>query len=221
MKRLLQAVVLLLGLAVPAFGQETLYEALTVVSFKNSFSLEAGTGYAPLHSTVSADRRISRRLSTEGQFATDYVPLSFTLAGALRTSKNWEIKLIADFSWYNCGVKQCPTFGVDPEGKPRYKYDYENAEYLGRKNLDLYWSLTCTFRRIWNPFRNFQLYSEFGLGLVSKELFYNSMVGRVNVVPSITPIGARYCWEHFYLFAEVPISPYATLIHGGVGWKFN
>ena len=220
MTRLLLAVLLLLGLAVPVLAQETLYEALYVVPFKNSYSLEVGTGYAPLHSTVFAGSTISSELSPQGQFATDDIPLSFSLAGVLRTSKYWEVKLIADAAWHNCGVKQKPTFGVDPEGQPRYKNDYENSEYLGRKNLNYYFSLTCMFRRIWNPFRTFQVYSEFGIGLVSKALFQNSLLDNVQVLPSVTPIGARYRWEHFYVFAEIPISPYATLIHGGLAWKF-
>ena len=213
MKRLLPAVVLLLGLAVPAFGQDTIAEAPYVVPFKKTISLEIGTGYAPIHNLALGNGVIRTQLAPSGQFASDGYPLSFTMVGVLRTGKFWEMKLTTDFTWQNCGVKQFDTFGVDPYGQPRYKMDYENAEYIGRRNMNFSWSATLTMRRIYNPFRNFQTYTEFGLGVVVFQ-------GRAAILPSITPIGARYCWEHFYLFAEFPFTPYATLLHGGLGWKF-
>lgn len=220
MKRLLVAVVLLWGLAMPVFAQETLVGALAVSDFNRTWSVEVGTGYAPIHITALSGSSENKSRASSGQYVTDLTPLSFTLAGVMRTSERWEMKLIADFAWQNCAVMQFDTFGVDPDGQPRYKIDYQSAQYVGRINTDFVWSLTFMFRRIWNPAKDFQLYSEFGLGVLPQALFYSSFFGDVYVIPSVTPIGARYCWNHIYLFAEIPLGPYATLIHGGLGWNF-
>lgn len=214
------AVVLLLGLAAPVFAQESLVDALATADFEKTWSVEVGSGYPPIHATLGGDDNMNRSLASSGQFVTDLTPLSFTLAGVMRTSERWEMKLIADAAWQNGALMQFDTFGVDPNGQPRYRIDYQKAQYIRRVNTDFIWSLTLTFRRIWNPARDFQVYSEFGLGVLPQALFSSSLFGDVYVLPSVTPIGVRYYWDHLYLFAEIPFSPYATLIHGGVGWKF-
>ena len=73
------------------------------------------------------------------------------------------------------------------------------------------------FRYIWNPQDAFQTYNEFGLGYV---VGLENSYGMPTFLPCFTLIGLRYRWEHFYLYAENTFSPAATLIHGGLGWKF-
>lgn len=213
------AVVLLLGVAVTVFAQESLVDALATADFEKTWSVEVGSGYPPIHATLGGGANMNRSLASSGQFVTDLTPLSFTLAGVMRTSERWEMKLIADFAWHNCAVKQFDTFGVDPNGQPRYIIDYDNAQYIGRRNTGYTLSLAFTFRRIWNPSKAFQVYSEFGGGIFNRPT--SAIISKLYLCSfSLTPIGVRYCWDHLYLFAEIPFSPYATLIHGGLGWKF-
>ncbi len=212
MKRIALSILFLFGLAISAFGQESLAEELAVFSFKQSFSLELGSGFAPIH-TLADTRSLDVKYAPLGQAIDDSYPLSFTLSGVWRFDRRWEAKLTIDASWFNCELIQYPEFGTDPSGKPRYRIDYNQAEHLGRINDGFRWSATAILRHIWNPQNAFQTYSEFGLG-------YIFGLGSPALIPGITFIGLRYCWDHFYLYAENTYSPAATLVHGGLGWKF-
>lgn len=216
MKRVALSILLLFGLAVSAFGQESLAEELAVSSFKQSFSLEVGSGFAPIH-TLADTRSLDVKYAPLGQAIDDNHPLSFTLSGVWRFDRRWEAKLTIDAAWFNCELIQYPEFGTDPSGKPRYRINYNQAEHLGRINDGFSWSATAMFRHIWNPQNAFQTYSEFGLGYISG---LKDNYGMPVFLPGITLVGIRYRWEHFYLYAENTFSPAATLIHGGLGWKF-
>jgi len=212
MKRVALSILFVFGLAISAFGQESLAEELELSSFKRSFSLELGSGFAPIH-TLADTRSLDVKYAPLGQAIDDNYPLSFTLSGVWRFNRRWEAKLTIDAAWFNCELIQYPEFGTDPSGKPRYRIDYNQAEHLGRINDGFRWSATAILRHIWNPQNAFQTYSEFGLGYV-----FGS--GVPALIPGLTFIGLRYCWEHFYLYAENTFSPAATLFHGGFGWKF-
>ena len=200
MKRVALSILFVFGLAISAFGQES------------PFSLELGSGFAPIH-TLADTRSLDVKYAPLGQAIDDNYPLSFTLSGVWRFDRRWEVKLTIDAAWFNCELIQYPEFGTDPSGKPRYRIDYNQAEHLGRINDGFRWSATAILRHIWNPQNAFQTYSEFGLGYV-----FGS--GVPALIPDLTFIGLRYCWNHFYLYAENTFSPAATLIHGGLGWKF-
>ena len=200
MKRVALSILFLFGLAISAFGQES------------PFSLELGSGFAPIH-TLADTRSLDVKYAPLGQAIDDNYPLSFTLSGVWRLDRRWEAKLTIDAAWFNCELIQYPEFGTDPSGKPRYRIDYNQAEHLGRINDGFLWSATAILRHIWNPQNAFQTYSEFGLG-------YIFGLGSPALIPGITFIGLRYCWDHFYLYAENTYSPAATLVHGGLGWKF-
>ena len=212
MKRVALSILFVFGLAISAFGQESLAEELELSSFKRSFSLELGSGFAPIH-TLADTRSLDVKYAPLGQAIDDSYPLSFTLSGVWRFDRRWEAKLTIDASWFNCELIQYPEFGTDPSGQPRYRINYNQAEHLGRINDGFRWSATAILRHIWNPQNAFQTYSEFGLG-------YIFGLGSPALIPGITFIGLRYCWDHFYLYAENTFSPAATLIHGGLGWKF-
>ena len=200
MKRVALSILFLFGLAITAFGQES------------PFSLELGSGFAPIH-TLADTRSLDVKYAPLGQAIDDNYPLSFTLSGVWRLDRRWEAKLTIDAAWFNCELIQYPEFGTDPSGKPRYRIDYNQAEHLGRINDGFRWSATAILRHIWNPQNAFQTDSEFGLGYVFG-------LGVPALIPGLTFIGLRYCWEHFYLYAENTYSPAATLFHGGFGWKF-
>lgn len=212
MKRVALSILFLFGLAISAFGQESQAEELEIPSFKRSFSLELGSGFAPIH-TLADTRSLDVKYAPLGQAIDDNYPLSFTLSGVWRFDRRWEAKLTIDAAWFNCELLQFPEFGTDPSGKPRYSINYNQTEHLGRINDGFRWSATAILRHIWNPQNAFQTYSEFGLGYVFG-------LGLPALIPGLTFIGLRYCWDHFYLYAENTFSPAATLFHGGLGWKF-
>lgn len=209
MKRIALSILFLFGLAISVCGQGSLEES----RYKNTFSLEVGTGLPPLHSLLSGDAD----LVDQGQTTSLRRPVNLTLSEVWGFSPRWELKLTEDFSWSVCDIIQFPSFGVDPEGHPRYKRDDRQAKYIGRQNRDFSISVTAMFRYIWNPQDAFQTYNEFGLGYV---VGLENSYGMPTFLPCFTLIGLRYRWEHFYLYAENTFSPAATLIHGGLGWKF-
>ena len=64
----------------------------------------------------------------------------------------------------------------------------------------------------WNPEWKVQMYSAFGIGL--------SGATDVIPLPSVMPVGCRLHGKHAYFFTEAGLSPFASFLHGGLGWKF-
>lgn len=180
-------------------------------AFRRTFSLEIGAGIPPLHYRLNS-RSIDSSLAPSGQSATEEIASMVTLSGIARMNENLELSLTFDFMWTNCLVMQHETFGVDPSGQPRY--DLYSSHEVGRRMLGFSWCATAGFRYIWNPQKPLNAYSGLSLGIVPE--FWPDLP----LVPGITFIGLRYGWRHFYLFAENTISPVATLVYGGLGWKF-
>ena len=204
MKPRLLAVLVLLGTATIVYGQD----------FRKRFSLELGVGQGPIHMMVpgaSPSRAAEEALAEDGLSpdARDRIYPAISLSGALRTSPRWETVATANVSWSHCRIRQYESFGVDPEGNPRY--DTSNGTPAGWKDLSPVGSLTLQWRVAWNPGWKARWYSAFGVGL--------STIG-VIPLPSITPVGCSFGGEHLYFYAEIPFTPYGTLFHGGLGWHF-
>ena len=204
MKPLLVAVFAFAVISTMANGQD----------FRKQFSLEVGVGPGPIHMQVpgiSPSRATEKQLAQEGR-ALDkhdgYYP-AVTLSGALRTSARWETVATVCVSWRHGRVIQYESFGVDPQGEPRY--DLSKGTPAGWMDVSPVASLTIQERVAWNPEWKVRLYSAFGVGLAT--------FGFVPL-PSVTPVGCCFGGDHLYFFAEIPLSPYATLVHGGIGWKF-
>lgn len=204
MKPHLFAVIVLLGVVSAASGQD----------FRKQYSLELGFGPGPLHMTVpgaSPSRASEKALAEKGLAIASgeiFYP-AVSLSGALRTAPRWDFVVTAGVSWCHCPVKEYDPFGVDPQGKPRY--DTGKSRPAGCRDVSPVASLTVQERIAWNPAWKVRLYSAFGVGL--------STIGLVPL-PSLTPIGCSYGGEHLYFYAEIPLSPYGTVLHGGLGWKF-
>lgn len=208
MKRVLIAVLALLGASFAAFGQEE--------SFRKSFSLEVGVGPGPIHMMVPG---ISPNGDTKDKWAeqgrTDdrssgYYP-SFSLSGAFRTWDRWETVVTASVSWYRSRLLQYETFGIDPQGKPRYDLT-KSTPVGGWTDSSPVASLTVQERVFWNPRWKMQMYSSFGLGLTSGTSF--------TPIPSLMPICFRVGGKHLYFYAETGFSPFASFGHGGLGFLF-
>lgn len=211
--RLLIAGLVLLGssfFSFSAFCQEKEDGA----TFIKSYSIEVGTGLRPVQMMITPTRAIREELAplgqdidTEGEFC----PV-ISLTGVLRSGWKTEFTLTAGASWYHHRLIQYPTFGVDPEGKPRY--DLEHGERVGWKDSIPAYSLTFQWRHLWNPSKAFLVYTGIGAGVT------NSYFSEFFPLLSITPVGFRYGGTHFYAFAELTGGPIASFVHGGLGWRF-
>lgn len=194
----------LLGCTSVSFGQD----------FQKQYSLELGVAPGPVHMLfpgASPSWNTKKALAEKGQ-AVSSNELSYpaiTLSGALRTAPRWEIVATAGVSWCYCQIKEYDPFGVDPQGKPRY--DTGKSRPAGWKLVSPVASITIQERVAWNPAWKVRMYSAFGVGLGTYGLI---------PLPSLTPVGCSYGGEHLYFYAEIPLSPYATFFHAGIGWSF-
>ena len=210
MRVCLLSALLLLAAAPAAFPQEEV--AVTLPTFRKSYSIELGTGLPSVHMSVMPSYQVERAYAQKGQAVskrqTIYPVISLT--GTVRTSRKSEHTLTAGLSWCFHPVTQYGVFGTDPEGKPRY--DLSDASPAGWKHSSPVFTLTWHWRHLWNPEGRVVAYSGVGAGLL--------FLGEVYPLPSVTPIAIRFGGARFYGFAECTLGPVASLLHTGVGWKF-
>lgn len=210
MKARLLALAALILLSASAFAQEDIDPP-----FSPYFTLEIGTGMAPIHSFTNIT--LTKRdldLADNGQ-APNYTGAwcpSFSLSAAWHTLLKWEWVVTAGFSWVHHRMIQYDSFGVDPEGRPRY--DLGSHHDIGWKDSYPAGAIFFQARRFWNPTQKVKLYSAAGVGYV----FDSS--SDFGVVPSITPIAVRFGTGHLKFFIENTYSPAATVFDFGLGWTF-
>lgn len=182
--------------------------------FEPYFSLEFGTGIAPIHTLVHRaglrwDRDIAELgLDPDTEYA--FCP-AFSLSAAWHTALKWEFVLTGGFSWCHYKVVQYDTFGIDPQGRPRY--DLDKPLYTYWTDSEFSGALFFQARRFWNPTQKVKLYSAFGGGLYTDG---KEVVG----LPSLTPIAVRFGTGPLKFFIENTYSPAATAWHMGLGWTF-
>lgn len=178
--------------------------------YPKSFSLELGTGLRPLHMLLVDD---SGSLSDTGQeAASDWNPLSpsaLSLSGVYRHDARSEFILTGGLAWTRYWLTQYSAFGFDPQGRPRYDHDSREDVWKVTRFKP---TLTLSYRYILNPGGTVEWYTGFGFGLV--------YLDSLKVLPGLTLFGLRTGGEHIYFFAENTFSPIATLVHGGLGWRF-
>ena len=206
------SVLILLGMAVTAFAQvpepPVRVHRHRSLPAPTRFSLELGTGYPPLHTLLIHNYSVNPDLGQDSSAEMSHFS-ALSLSGVFRSNWRTEFVLTAGLSWVPFRITQYGTFGIDPKGNPRYDLDIVEDEWRESVYKP---SLTVSYRHIINPGGAVEWYSGLSLGLVyMKEL---------NVLPGVTVIGLRWAGEHAYFFAENTYSPVATLIHGGLGWKF-
>ena len=204
MKPHLLVVLALVGIGAAAHAQE----------FRKTLSLEIGAGPGPYHMMWEAndwsyeDRGYD--FADKGQDAVGGYYPAVTVSAALRTWDRWETVATFGVSWSHRQIIQYDTFGIDPQGKPRY--DLQKGTPAGWRDLAPVWSLTVQERVYWNPRWRVQMYSGWGLGVVKGSDTF--------VLPSFTPVGCRLGGRHFYGYVEAPLSTYARFLHAGLGWTF-
>jgi hypothetical protein len=210
MKPRILALAALMLISVSTFAQED-----EDPPFSPYFSLEIGTGMAPIH-TLSNVALVKRDLSlSENGQAREYDGAwcpNLSLSAAWHSELRWEWVVTAGLSWVHHQMIQYDTFGIDPEGRNRY--DTGSYHNIGWKDSDFVAAAFFQARRFWNPTQKVKLYSAAGLGYV----FDPS--GDFGVVPSLTPIAVRFGTGPMKFFIEHTYSPAATVFDIGLGWSF-
>lgn len=200
MRKSLLCILLFLGLGSPAHSQDG--------DFHRTLSVEIGSGILPPHQLfggVTPDLEKGQSMEWEGLYRPRF-DLSFVWASSEHTE--WVLK--GGLSWWRHRMIQYATFGTDPNGNPRY--DLENKTRLGWTDSRVSPTLSFSWRPLWLRRDGFTLYSELGLGFILEKGPY--------CYPGVTFVGARYNLRLFYFYAESTLSPVATLLHGGIGWRF-
>ena len=219
MKTRLLSLVIILCAALSAYAQDAPEPARVRLSrnmpWQKSFSLEVGTGLPPVHTLMFPSYADEKALAQKGQEADKqqaFFPV-LSLSGVWRTGEFTEWVLTGGVSCCYYDLKQYRTFGIDPNGNPRYNLN--EYRYAGRARTGLNPTLTLRYRHLWNPWNAVIVYYELGLGAGDFSDFIDTPV-----LPALTPIGLRYGGDHFYVWVENTYSPIATLVHGGLGWRF-
>ena len=203
-----------LALAVLVFLGSTAYAQETEAPFLPYFSLELGTGMAPIHTLVNLlGMRNDSALADQGLTSVSagaWAP-SFSLSAAWHSALRWEFVVTGGLSWCHYRVNRYGTFGVDPQGKPRY--DLNTPEPAGWKNSDRAYALFFQARRFWNPTQKVKLYSAAGFGAYLDG-------STIRPVPSLTPIAVRFGTGPLKFSVEHTFSPAATALQLCLGWTF-
>lgn len=209
MKARLLALAALMLWGASAFAQEDIDPP-----FSPYFTLEIGSGMAPLHTLANGAWALGGDIYPEGTRADGghYWCPSFSVSAAWHTTLKWEWVVTAGFSWVHHRMIQYDTFGIDPEGRPRY--DLSAPHDIGTGDSLYAPAFFTQVRRFWNPTQKVKLYSAVGIGYVvdPSDAF--------GVVPSFTPIAVRFGTGHLKFFIENAITPAATLLDFGLGWTF-
>lgn len=195
---------LILGVLVSSFAQGYTFAQ------EKAFSLELGTGLYPVQTLLSGDLFSTREeLAPKGQTVSLAFTPTITISGVWRVNPSSEYLLTGCLTWTIYNVFQYGAFGMDPNGNPRY--DLYDEIPAGRMNSGFSPCITFRHRRIWNPERACAVYSGLGLGLAQYE-------GEAILLPELTFLGFKYSWSHFQIFLENTYGPFATALHGGIGW---
>lgn len=202
MKRLLLGLAFLFVAGAPGFAQKTV-------------SVEVGAALAPAHSLLTSwlIEQDSGVLAAEGidiDSRTAVFP-AFNASVTWRFHDAWAFALTGSLSWVGKKAVHYERFGTDPFGQPRY----DRSRYQWEEPVDYpMYSVTFQARKFWNPSWKVQPYFAFGLGVVADNEFH------IYPMPSLIPAGIQIGRGHFYGYAEVGFTPFASILHGGLGYRF-
>lgn len=202
MKRLLLGLAFFFVAGAPGFAQKTV-------------SVELGVAPAPAHSLLTSWLILSgkRALAAEGKDVHSrqaFFP-AYNASVTWSSHNAWAFALTGSLSWVGGTIVQYERFGTDPFGQPRY----DRSRYQWEEPVDYpMYSVTFQARKFWNPSWKVQPYFAFGLGVVADNEFH------IYPMPSLIPAGIQIGRGHFYGYAEVGFTPFASLLHGGLGYRF-
>ena len=140
MKRFITIALILFGVSITTHAAD---EEWPASSFQKTFSLEIGAGIMPaIHFLMDMyERSMDKSLKENGQKLADPTsyPPTFSLSAIWHTGPRWEMVVTGVISWWNYALYQLDSFGIGPDGKPRYDFSAEgtfvndNTCYSGRR----------------------------------------------------------------------------------------
>ena len=158
MKARLTALVALLLLGASAYAQEE------DPPFFKQFSMEIAAGVLPpIHTIIEVNgTRYDKSFAREGKepdMDGAWMP-ALSLSAVWKTAPRWEMVLTGGVSWCHHKVIQYGTFGIDPQGNPRYNLKDPHPD--GWRDSAPIGALFFQARGFWNPTHKVKLFSAFG-----------------------------------------------------------
>ena len=154
MKTRLTALVALLLLGVSAYAQEE------DPPFFKQFSVEIATGLPPIHTLLEVNgTKYDKSFAREGKepdMNGAWMP-ALSVSAVWKTAPRWEMVLTGGVSWCHHKVIQYGTFGIDPQGNPRYNLKDPHPD--GWRDSAPIGALFFQARCFWNPTQKVKLYS--------------------------------------------------------------
>ena len=190
-------------------------------------SLEISTGGAPLHgqSGMGIDRTIMMRIN-EGITADKLAIPSLNIGYTYSISELWDFNVVFNacagiyrMSKYPVSVPkggELPGGGVAERDTYDFRSEPESVWIEGIPNF----SLSGDFRIKWYRSDALKLYSSLGLGGWLVQVTIGNLPLPFVPLPYVTPIGVNFGEGHLYGLAEVNISPAASILLVGAGWRF-
>lgn len=176
-------------------------------------SIELSTGIPPVHGFMLSGGNYT--LMYGGYKETTNFRPSINLGYTFTISEKW------DFNFVLNAVGQLYTHThypkVDqtvPDGSKYMDYD-TSKDPVSVEHGSRWWvSYNFDFRWKWYRSDAVRLYTAFGLGYVPGFPYYTP------VLPYLAPIGINWGAKHFYGIAELNVSPAASIVLVGAGYRF-
>lgn len=174
-------------------------------------SLEITTGYPSFFSMLAAPRTRpeSKEVYETGIKYKATVPLNLNIGYTRRISRWIDLSAMVNVSTWMYEIYQFPKKSSDSD-----QYDFSVSPERAGGGLGG-WSVSpmAACRIKWMEKEKVSLYTSLGAGLFVGD-------GRVNPYPYITPIGVRFGKGRWYGLTEITVSPAATGLLIGGGWRF-
>ena len=206
MKRYSLIFIALLICALPCSGQH--------FDPEHRHSIEISSGIPPFHgfllSAGSASYRMGAGIKTE-----NIVRPSLNVGYTYTINEKWDFNCVLNAVAYFYKLYQYPSKEVTTaDGRVVNEYDWSvKPSYTGARSK--WWvSYNADFRWKWFCTDSSRFYTAFGLGYVPGFPYFTP------VLPYITPVGVNWGATHFYGLAELNVSPAATLLLIGAGYRF-
>lgn len=209
MRRIILSLIVLLPMS--AVAQEAHYyvEHPHSVTFStgipNPFALALSPGN-PDSSMTMQGRSVG--LSYKTDFITNY-----NVGYNYQVDKRWEVAFIFTVCGTFYTEHQYPKIGESAEGAANYDW---KATPTATPRHYVHWFIPAAMVRFYWLARNpaFQMYSGAGAG------YALGSSGSFPVLPTLTPVAIRFGAKHWYGQFELTLGTTASLILGGVGYRF-
>ena len=177
-------------------------------------SIEISSGIPPFHGFLLSGGSTSYRMGS-GISTKEIVRPSLNLGYTYSINEKWDFNFVLNAVALFYKQYQYPAAKVTMEdGYVVDSYDW-NAEPAFVGTQSKWWvSYNADFRWKWYRTDALRLYTAFGLGYVPGFPYFTP------VLPYLAPIGINFGAKHLYGVAEFNVSPAATLLLIGAGYRF-